>query len=126
MVMFESETDMLDTIQRHDSLVRDCVEGRLTFAEFCDSYDDFYTLYALDGHESDEEERRLLEKHDARIELHRIIAYGILGMVCSDSDAQLDSYKQAGRFGSAEALERLADLLSSDFREPRGGHEHTV
>ena len=113
MVMFESEVDFLSTIERHDALVRECIEGTIGFLEFCDKYNDFYAFYALDGHESDEEERQLLEKHEARIEPHRIIAYDILGKLCSDSDAQLDSYKQAGRFGSSEALQRLAHVAFS-------------
>ena len=82
MVMFESEADLLETIAHHDALVRQCVTGELSFLEFCEKYKDFYVHFALDGHESDEEERSLLEKHDNLIEPHRVIAYEILGQVC--------------------------------------------
>jgi len=107
MIMFESESHLLKAIAQHDDLVRQCVTGTITFAEFCEKYHDFYACYALDGHESDEEERRLLEVHDRLIEPHRIIAYDILGRVCSDSDSELESYRAAGRFGSREAMNRL-------------------
>ncbi len=110
MVMFESESDLLKIIAEHDALVRHCLAGKLSFWEFCEKYNDFYAYYALDGHESDEEERALLEKHDRLIEPHRIIAYDILGQVCADTDAELESYKQAGRFGAAEALARLQNV----------------
>lgn len=110
MVMFESEADLLETIAHHDALVRQCVTKELSFLEFCEKYKDFYAHFALDGHESDEEERSLLEKHDNLIEPHRVIAYQILGQVCSDEDAKLESYKNAGRFGSSEALRRLANV----------------
>jgi hypothetical protein len=108
MVMFESEADLLVEISKHDELVRQCVRGELTFAEFGEKYSDFYAFYALDGHESDAEERALLERHEDRIRPHRIIALEILGQVCSDQDALLEVYKQAGRFGSAEAVTRLS------------------
>jgi hypothetical protein len=107
MEMFASESELLAAIERHDELVRSCVRGEIGFWEFCDVYHDFYAYFALDGHESDEEERLLLEKHAARIEPHRFIAYEILGKVCSEGDAGLESYKAAGRFGSQEAMERL-------------------
>ncbi len=110
MIMFESESALLETIVEHDKLVRLCVSGELLFSEFCDKYNDFYAYYALDGHESDEEERAILEKYEGRIEPHRVIAYDILGKVCSDSDAEKESYKQAGRFGSTEAVNRLKNV----------------
>ena len=108
MVIFESEADLVETIAKHDALVRQCVSGQIPFLEFCEKYNDFYAYFALDGHESDDEEQALLEKHDGLIEPHRVIAYEILGKVCSDEDARLKSYRNAGRFGSAEALRRLA------------------
>ena len=110
METFESEQSLLEAIAAHDDLVRRCVSGDLSFDDFCAQYNDFYAYYALDGHESDDEERELLLKHDALIEPHRVIAYDILGRVCSDRDAQLDSYKQAGRFGSDEALGLLSKV----------------
>lgn len=109
MVIFQSEADLLTTLTRYDELVRRCVRGDLPFEKFCQDYNDFYCYYALDGHESDEEELALLEKYDARIRPHRTIAL-ILGQVCSDEDAQREIYKQVGRFGSAEAVARIAQV----------------
>jgi len=110
MIMFKSEQELLDSIAKHDALVRKCVTGELDFWSFCEAYSDFYAFYALDGHESDEEEIALFEKYDNLIEPHRIIAYDILGLVCSDADAQLDSFRQAGRFGSNHALSLLKNV----------------
>ncbi len=113
MKMFESEAHLLKAIEKHDALIRQCVNGEIAFWESCDKYDNFYACFALDGHESDDEERALLEKHEAKIEPHRIIAYEILGLVCSDDDAERESYKSAGRFGSAEAVRRLRNVKLS-------------
>lgn len=110
MVRFESEQDLLAKVSQHDELVRQCVRGELSFDEFCERYNDFYASYALDGHESDDEERALLLQHEHRLEPHRLIAEDILCRVCSDADAVLDSYQSARRFGSAEATRRLADV----------------
>ena len=110
MKLFESESDLLEKITEHDKLIRLCVSGEISFLVFCEEYNNFYAHYALDGHESDEEERMLLEKHANRINPHRVVARDILGKVCAESDAILESYKQTGRFGSAEAIERLKNV----------------
>ena len=110
MAIFDSEQDLLKALDLHDDLVRQCVAGNLSFDEFCAQYNDFYAYYALDGHESDLSERALFEKSTHRIRPHEFIAYDILGCVCSDTDAELVSYKLAGRFGSKEAIERLSRL----------------
>jgi hypothetical protein len=108
MSMFESEQDLMQALDRHDDLVRQCVSGTISFDKFCAEYNDFYAFYALDGHESDLDEQALFEKHEQRIQPHEFIAYQILGRVCADADAELESYKQAGRFGSRVAIEMLA------------------
>jgi len=110
MNIFKSEEELLKTIMHHDDLVQKCISGEVDFSEFCEQYNNFHSYYALDGHESDEEEQALLEKHENRIEPHRVIAYEILGQVCSDEDAERETYKQAGRFGSAEAIRRLKNV----------------
>ncbi len=115
MVIFESESDLLQTIDKYDALVYACISGEIDFSAFRDEYNSFYWRYALDGHESDDEERALFEKYEGRIEPHRIIAYEILAQLCSDKDANLESYQNAGRFGSAEALKRLKEV------QPGGG-----
>ena len=110
MVIFESESDLLASLDRHDDLARQCACGAKSFNDFCVEYNYYYGSCALDGHESDQEERSLLEKYEKRIKVHRIIAEDILGGVCSDLDAKLEIYQRAGRFGSEEAVRRLHDL----------------
>ena len=107
MLMFASEAHLLETLSMHDELVRQCVGGHLSFDAFCERYQDFYAFFALDGHESDDEERALLEKYEARIEPHRIIGEDILGLVCTNEDAERESFQRAGRFGPIEAVERM-------------------
>lgn len=112
MVIFQSEADLLNEIAKHDALVEQCVSGAITFEQFLDSYNSFYYRFALDGHESDDEERQLLSKHARLIAPHRAIANDVLGRVCSDADLALESYKQAGRIGSGEAIKRMREVSS--------------
>lgn len=103
---------MLSTIERHNQIIRACISGEITFQEFLSHYYDFYYYYALDGHESDLEERALIEKHENRILLHRKVCEMLSGL-CSDEDAMKDSYIQANRFGSEEALRRLKEITEN-------------
>ncbi|MCB4362081.1 hypothetical protein [Quatrionicoccus australiensis] len=128
MVIFESEYHLIGSLDHHDNLIRLCAQGRMSFDAFCSEYHDFYAFYALDGHESDEEERQLFEKYEKRIEPHRIVAEEILAGVCSDVDAQLEIYQRAGRFGSARTFTKTPLALNpgapqaryplADFKEP--------
>jgi hypothetical protein len=111
VTIFESEEEMLATLDQYDQLVRDCVSGHISFEEFLEGYDTFYMTYALDGHESDPGEQALLEAHRDRIVLHREIWERIIsGGLCSDEDARKELYIQAGRFGSGEGLRRLREI----------------
>jgi hypothetical protein len=109
--IFGSEEELLSTLDQYDRLVRDCAAGRISFQEFIDRYDTFYMTYALDGHESDPEEKELLVVHKDRIAPHRKIWERIIGGgLCADEDARKESYIQAGRFGSDEGLRRLKEI----------------
>ena len=109
--MFESENDLLSTLEKHDQLIDDCVSERISFSEFLEKYDTFYMTYALDGHESDLEEQTLFETYEIRIAPHREVWDRIIGGgLCADEDAQKESYIQANRFGSVEGLKRLKEI----------------
>ncbi len=111
MESYPSEQDLLAALDRGDELVRLCASGRLSFAEFCERYDNLYWVYAMDGHEANTEGRAVLTKYASRIAPHRAVAE-ILGMVCSDPDADTEAYRRAGRFGSSEAVARLTLVAS--------------
>ena len=111
--MFESENDLLSTLDKYDQIIRDCVSGKISFQEFLKKYETFYMYYALDGHESDLEEQTLFERHDNRIAPHREVWENIIGGgLCFDEDAQKEEYIQANRFGSDEGLKRLKEICN--------------
>jgi hypothetical protein len=117
MIIFKSESDLVEAINRHDKLVIQCSEGKISFWGFCEKYNNFYSYYALDGHESDNEEILLLKKHEDRIEPHKIIAEDVLGKVCGDDDAKRQIYIDAGRFGSDVALLKLKEISDKYIKE---------
>jgi hypothetical protein len=111
MTIFEDEDDLLETLEQHDALLVQCASGVIGFQEFLSSYADFPLVYALDGHESDSEERTLLERHAARVHVHLDFADEILFHLCSEDDQDKKDYIQAGRFGSKGAMPRIRDFV---------------
>lgn len=112
MASYPSEQDLRAALDHGDELVRLCASGRLSFAEFCERYDNLYWVHAMDGHEANTLGMAMLAKYAFRIEAHRVVAEDILGKVCSDTDANTDAYYQAGRFGPSEAVARLKLVAS--------------
>ena len=111
MVMFESENDLIQKLNEHFIYARDFALKNISFKEFEKCYNDFYFVYALGGHESDEEEKVLLEKYKSKILFHDKVA-GILSNLCSDEDGLKESYKNAGRYNSEVSRIKILDLVN--------------
>jgi len=113
MTIFNSESELLDVLGQ--------IEAKLASASTC-STDQFskhyneagalFAFYALDGHESDDEEFALLEKQAKRIK-NIELALQSASNVCAEEDALKESYIQAGRYGPNEAIKRLSQALLS-------------
>ena len=110
MVIFASESELVEVLDSADSMIAACVAGSVDIREFINQLGHLHGYHALDGHESDEEERALLKRHSARIEWIEHVLEEI-GGICADVDAPKEAYIKAGRFGSAEALRRLRSLV---------------
>lgn len=110
MNIFSSEQEFLQTIEKYNQVIKNCVEEKITFQKFLDKYDSFYGYYALDGHESDLEEQEMFEKYEIKINIHLEIWEKVLTGICSDEDAVKESYILANRFGSIEGLRRLKEI----------------
>jgi hypothetical protein len=112
MVIFASESELADILDKADAMIAACVEGALDFRAFHQQLGHLHGYYALDGHESDDEEREILAQYRARIEwIERVLDE--VGAVCADEDATKEAYIKAGRFGPAEALRRLRHLVEN-------------
>jgi hypothetical protein len=78
-------------------------------------YGDFPRYYALDGHESDDEEKQLFKKYAKRIQAHLKLSEKVLSSLCSDEDSVNEQYIKAGRIGSKDALVRLQEIVRNYF-----------
>jgi hypothetical protein len=108
--MFVSEDDLTTQLDYHDALIANCIHGDMSFEEFLDRYNDFYPRAALDGHESDAEERQLLAGAEHRIALHRAIWDEILTKLCDDAMSEHPQAKKAGFFGHRDGFRKLQAL----------------
>ncbi len=115
MRLYLDESEIVRALDLHDSLLKSCAFGELAFSSFLEQYDTFPMRYALDGHESDEEEKLILAKLATRINVHFRVWNEILTGICSDDHATEAQYIQAGRFGSVEALRRLRNIVREEF-----------
>ncbi len=110
MTIFASESELRDLLNRMDAMIESCADGSLEFRAFHKELGHLHGYYALDGHESDEEESEMLDRYQPRIAwIERVLEE--IGAVCADENATQEAYIKAGRFGSAEALRRLRRLV---------------
>lgn len=110
MVIFESESEIITILEKMEGLVQSCVDGVIALRPAISEVGSLYGCYALDGHESDEEEIQLLARHRSRIEWLEA-AMDQVGGLCAEADATKEAYILAGRFGEAEALRRLRTFV---------------
>lgn len=115
MKIFNSESELLDVLDQIEANLATASTSTCIADQFTKHYNeawDLYGVYALDGHESDDEEFAMLEKHAKRI-TNIELALQSASNVCAEEDAIKESYIQAGRYGPNEAVKRLSQALLS-------------
>ena len=112
MVIFDSEIDLTKQLENHFQIVNDFANGELSYEEFENKYNSFYYYYALDGHESDEEEKILLKIYSDKIEFFEKVSPILFG-ICSDEDSVKEIYINAGRYNSEVAKNKIKQLVIS-------------
>ncbi len=110
MVIFTSESEVREVLDKADALIAAGAVGSFDFRSFHAQLGHLHGYYALDGHESDEEEVAILDRYRARIQWIERVLEEISG-ICADEDATKEAYIRAGRFGTDEALRRLRALI---------------
>lgn len=101
-----TEPELLALLECHDRLVKSCLSGDVPLEQFVEHYDNFPESYALDGRESSEAEKALLDRHRERVQFHFGVVECLRGL-CSEEDAAKPEYLESGRFGRAEGFRRL-------------------
>jgi hypothetical protein len=74
------ETEIAALLDAHDALVKACVDGSLSFAEFLAAYGDFPRNYALDGRSANPADRDIPRLFRRRIAFHSRVASTLSGL----------------------------------------------
>jgi hypothetical protein len=120
MKTFATEEDLSATLDFAEELIRDCVNGQITFNAFLIKYDSFYMRFALDGHESDANERALFGKYSPRIAFHKAIWDEIESKITAN-EVVLQSKRNASKFISRkEGFELLKKLAAKYLAKVQG------
>jgi hypothetical protein len=112
MIIFNSESTLLAALAEIEAELECAARSDAdTFRAHYDKAGHLYGYFALDGHESDEEERALLEMHRTRIVRIEAALRSADGL-CSEEDAGKELYRKAGRYGAEEAMRRIRSALA--------------
>lgn len=109
--------ELREALRHFTSLVVSVGKGGISLDRFLESYQSFYHYYALDGHESDAEERRLLDEQAEAIELHRRVLEEVLNLVCTTGDWDKAALNRIGRIDREQAQQKLVELCAAQRAE---------
>ena len=107
-----NRSDLIAITNKLTQLVKKCVSGELSFNEFLVKYGNPIGEYALDGHESNLEEKEMLKNNTDLIKLHVEITESILHPLCSSEQAKDPLYVENGRIGPEVAFKLLKEIAS--------------
>ena len=111
--MYESKVELEQILDELDALVKKCIDGKLSFESFLSEYGYPMGYYALDGHESDEAGKSILDSFAARISLHSKITDHVLHKVCTAEQARDPAYKNSSRITPSEAFPIFKKVVAS-------------
>lgn len=112
MTIFKNEQEILEALDKHDALILQYAREEISLEDFLKHYNSFPFNYALDGHESDAEEKILLSQYSNRIQIHWDLN-DILSRMCSDEDSKTAQYIYAGRIDSKVVHQLTKDLVAN-------------
>lgn len=114
MTIFTSEPELLAILAKIETALESAAHsGPSAFRSHYLEAAHLYNFYAIDGHESDSEERELLSKHAKRITRIENALSSAEGL-CSEEDAEKEIYQIADRYGADEAARRLRLALENE------------
>ena len=117
MVIFKDEKDLVNTLNDYFGLIKKVINGETNENQFINQNSSFYYLHALDGHESDEEEKILFTKYHKEIGFLKDIQEKIFNNICSDEDSKKEIFITHGRINLKEAINQLREKYYQTFEE---------
>ncbi len=105
-----NEDKLRASLREATGLIADAVEGRISIEEFLRQYGNFFYYEALDGHEADDEGRRLLQKYADLIALHEATQTQVVDLVFTGAKETEPVYLAAGRIRPSSASSKLSKI----------------
>ncbi len=81
----------------------------MSFQDFIKEYDNFYYYEALDGHEADESQKKILDEFSIGIQLHEKVQIYVIDQLYL-GEANKEQFMEAGRIDESEATKRLNEI----------------
>ncbi len=105
-----NENELRESLRGATALIADAVEGRISIEEFLGQYGSYFYYEALDGHEADEEGKRLLRNYEDLIALHQATQTQVVDLVFTGTEKTKAMFLAAGRIEPSTALRRLSEI----------------
>ena len=107
------KNELINALKRATSLVGRLVSKEISIEQFVDEYDNFFYYEALDGHESNAQQRLLLSEFAEVVSFHERVQH-VIDLVYLGSSKQKQQYVDAGRV-DLESAEQKIRFLANEY-----------
>lgn len=104
-----SKDELKNLLLAYSILVNKLNNNQIRLKEFEKEYNNFYYVYALDGHESDEQEKEFLKEFKSAVYFHEKIQTHALDLLFYDIENR-EIYLKAGRLDEEQVLKRIKQI----------------
>lgn len=105
--MYRTET--MKSLLTATLLVFKGIMQKISLREFVKAYNNFYYYEALDGHEADAMQKKVLDEFKIAIQLHEKVQTQVIDQLYLD-ETNKEEFIKAGRIDGVEAMKRLTEI----------------
>lgn len=105
--MYRTET--LKSLLTATLLVFKGIMQKISLRELVKEYNNFYYYEALDGHEADEMQKKVLDEFKIVIQLHEKVQTQVIDQLYLE-ETNKEQFMKADRIDGVEAMKRLAEI----------------
>ena len=97
------------SLLRASSLVLEVITEEISFEDFLKKYNNFFYYEALDGHEADIEQKKILAEFQPAIHFHENVQYQVIDKLYQKETVN-KIYCKSERIDVVEALKKLKEI----------------
>ncbi len=102
-------TEIMKSLLSATLLVFKAILQKISLQEFVKEYENFYYYEALDGHEADEIQNKVLDEFKIATQLHEKVQTQVIDQLYLE-EINKEQFMKAGRIDGVEAMKRLTDI----------------